>query len=76
MDPKGITVKELSEYANKLIEAGMGDKHVLISSDYDSNGFHPLIYSFTTCKDDVRCYVGSMSERYRDTDPNEVVLLG
>jgi hypothetical protein len=43
----GITVKQLEEFCKKQIKKGNGDKHILISSDDEGNGFHTLFYQFS-----------------------------
>lgn len=70
---KGITVKELLNECKKQIKNGNGDKHILISSDDEGNGFHTLFYGFTDNPEDIRAYEDVF---YDNSNPEEIVLLG
>lgn len=43
-----ITVKKLLDLCEEQVKAGNGDKHILISQDSEGNGFHHLLYAFST----------------------------
>lgn len=70
---KGITVKELLNECKKQIKNGNGDKHILISSDDEGNGFHTLFYGFTDNLEDIRAYEDVFCD---NSNPEEIVLLG
>lgn len=44
---KPLTVKQLYSECKKQIDAGNGDKVIMISQDDEGNGYHYLWYSFT-----------------------------
>lgn len=47
MVQQGITINKLFEECKKQIQNGNGQKHILISSDDEGNGFHELFYAFS-----------------------------
>lgn len=72
---KGLTVKELADFASTLVKNGLGDKHVLITTDDEGNGYHTLFYQFTTDPEGIKeCAEAGMF--HDSNDPKEVVLLG
>ena len=48
---KPITVKELMMLCSKQVQAGNGNKVIMISNDDEGNGYHYLWYSFITVKE-------------------------
>lgn len=75
IDSKGMTVKQLHGFTNELIKNGLGDKHILITTDDEGNGYHTLFYEFTSDIESIKeCYDYGLF--HDNNDPNEVVLLG
>lgn len=70
---KGITVKELLYYCKIQVARGNGDKHILISTDDEGNGYHTLFYDFQDDPDDIN-YALEIEHDHHNTD--EVILLG
>ena len=68
-----VTVKQLLEICKEQIEAGNGDKVVLISDDDEGNGFHTLFYGFLSDPEKIRVYQGQFHD---GNDPDDVVILG
>lgn len=66
-----MTVKELMEFCKKEVEAGNGDKMIVISDDNEGNGYHGLFWQFSPADDFVDSIYDSKS-----TDPNEIIVLG
>ena len=48
---KPLTIRQLYNECRKQINAGNGDKVIMISQDDEGNGYHYLWYSFTTVKE-------------------------
>lgn len=48
---KPFTVKQLYKECKKQIDAGNGDKVIMLSQDDEGNGYHYLWYSFTRIAD-------------------------
>ncbi len=48
---KPITVKELMMLCSKQVQAGNGNKVIMISNDDEGNGYHYLWYSFQTVEE-------------------------
>lgn len=48
---KALTVRELAVKCTKLIQAGFGDKKILITNDNEWNGYHELFDGFYTTDD-------------------------
>lgn len=76
-----MTVFELKAECEMAIANGHGNKSVFISRDDEGNGFHPLYYSFTTDKEDVKAMFEMSDypydeEYYSDEALKDVVLLG
>ena len=69
----GLTVRQLHELCERQIDAGNGDKHIIISDDDEGNGFHTLFYDFTTSKKDVE-YALSTEHDHTHTVENCIVL--
>ena len=44
---KGITVEQLYLDCAKMIKAGNGKRHIMISNDDEGNGYHELFYGFS-----------------------------
>lgn len=44
---KGITVEHLYKECERMIKAGYGKRHIMISNDDEGNGFHELFYGFS-----------------------------
>ena len=44
---KGITIIQLWKECSRQINAGNGNRHIMISSDDEGNGFHELFYGFS-----------------------------
>lgn len=72
---KGITVAELYKACAELMNKGLGDKCIQISSDDEGNSFHSLFYSFTTIAENVKSFVdaGLVPD---GLSVDEIVLLG
>jgi hypothetical protein len=66
-----MTVKALMEFCKKEIEAGNGDKMIVISDDNEGNGYHGLFYAFTEADDFVDYIFDSKSD-----DPDKIIVLG
>lgn len=45
-----MTVNELLNLCKGAVQAGNGDKTILLSDDDEGNGFHEMLYGFTTIK--------------------------
>ena len=75
MKNNGITVKELYDHLADVIEKGYGNKHILISTDEEGNGYHPLFFGVTTDYDQIKMCAnwGLFTD---NNDPDIVVLLG
>ena len=69
-----MTVNELMQECQMLINSGFGDKHIYLSKDDEGNGFHPLYYTFTTSKQNIEELLD-----YTDVDNSvaeAIVILG
>lgn len=66
-----MTVKALMEFCKEQIEAGNGDKMIVVADDNEGNGYHGLFYQFTEADDFVDAIYDSKS-----TDPNKIIVLG
>lgn len=51
---KTITVEELYELCKEQIQLGNGKKEIQLSRDDEGNGYHPLIYTFTTDMENLK----------------------
>ena len=75
---KPLTIKQLYKECKKQIDAGNGDKVIMISDDDEGNGYHYLWYSFCTAKEileDPDCYTDSdFDERIAEMD--DTMILG
>ena len=49
----GITVNELHLAVVEQIRKGNGDKHILISTDDEGNGYHTLFFGFLDDKNEI-----------------------
>ena len=71
-----MTVNKLYEIVSRQIRLGNGDKKVVISNDDEGNGFHYLLFGFTTNKELV---YEILSSTYCDDmlkDYKNIVILG
>lgn len=50
----GLTVAQLLEFCKEQVEKGNGDKHIIISTDDEGNGYHTLFYSFTDDEENLQ----------------------
>ena len=70
-----ITVKELLGACQHLVQQGLGDKGILISSDDEGNEFHTLQFAFTT--DLKTLTLLRLQGMFHDNnDPKDIVILG
>lgn len=71
-----MTVKELMKECKELIDSGMGDKEIWLSRDDEGNGYHHLLYSFMTDKEDIEAIyeMGMFDSPVSDKD--NIVILG
>lgn len=70
----GITVNELNLAIQEQIRKGNGDKHILISTDDEGNGYHTLFYAFLDDKNEIRNCLDY--EHDRTHTPDNCVILG
>ena len=70
---KGLTVKELAYACNIQIAKGNGDKHILITTDDEGNGYHTLFYTFQDNSEDIEY---ALEIEHDNHTADEVVLLG
>ena len=72
---KGIKLKELLELCRVHVDAGNGDKTVLISCDDEGNGFHTLFYGIESDIENIR-KLKEVCGFHDNNDPEDVVVLG
>jgi hypothetical protein len=70
---KGITVQELFESCKEQIKKGNGQKHVLITTDDEGNGYHTLFYILDDNETNIQYALACEHDNHK---PDEVVLLG
>lgn len=70
---KGITVRELYAMCAEQIVKGNGDKHILITTDDEGNGYHTLFFAMDDNIENIR-YALEIEHDHHTED--EVVLLG
>lgn len=70
---KGLTVAELAYACNIAIANGHGDKHILITTDDEGNGYHTLFYAF---QDDPKDIKYALEIEHDNHNADEVILLG
>ena len=66
-----MTVKQLLKLCHTAIEAGRGDSSILLSDDYEGNGYHYCWSSFSL--------VAEYTEEYVDEEinpKNKTIILG
>jgi len=67
-----ITVKELYDYCAKEINAGNGDKHIVVSDDNEGNGYHGMFYGFTPWDDEFESLI--YDSQFNSAD--DTIVLG
>ena len=67
------TIKELLEACQEQIDAGNGDKKILISRDDEGNGYHALNYLFS---EDVWDYTDPYEMRMTEEEFENSIILG
>lgn len=70
---KGITVRQLYECCKGMIDKGNGDKHILISDDYEANGYHTLFYGLDDSKENLEY---ALETEHDSHSIDEIVILG
>ena len=68
----GVTVKELLFMCAEQMDKGNGNKHIIISRDDEGNGFHTLLYGFTTNREELE----SILEDDKEHTINNCIALG
>ena len=71
-----ITVEKLFKFAKKQIEKGNGDKKIHISSDDEGNEYHPLFFSFTDEKQEIKMLLEYSHIDLYDNDIQDIIILG
>lgn len=66
---KPITVQELVKECLKQMDAGNGNKYVMVSNDTRFGNYHPIINLFEDNNDVI-------SSKIKTQSPNSMVLLG
>ena len=69
---KPLKVNDLLNICKNAVDDGLGDKYVFISQDDEGNGFHALLYSFTT---DVKGHA-DLFYQVNDEDLEDIIILG
>lgn len=68
---KQMTVKALLELCKAEVQAGNGDKNIVVGDDNEGNGYHGLFYGFTPVdgfEDDIYDSVTN--------SPKDTIILG
>ena len=76
---KGVTVQELYKACAEQIKQGNGDRHILISSDDEGNGFHRMFFLFTPKEHFEYRYLATCSlplDIDKDAYEKEYIVLG
>ena len=68
-----ITVRELYQACEDLIERGLGDKQIVISNDDEGNGFHTLFCTFVSDPYEVEQFKDLFHDKNK---VSETVILG
>lgn len=71
-----MTVKKLYEIVGKQILLGNGNKEIVISNDDEGNGFHNLIFGFTSNQEVVYELLSSTCCDSMLDDYKNIVILG
>ena len=71
-----IKLKTLYEECKKLVEAGHGEKVLVLSDDNEGNGYHGMFYTLTVLTpDNKKDFAGLVSD---NQEPNleNIIILG
>ena len=66
---KPMTVQDLVKACLKQMDAGNGNKYVMVSNDTRFGNYHPIVISFNDNGDEIMSKINT-------TNPNSMVLLG
>ena len=69
-----ITVKQLYKECKKQIDAGNGNKVIMISDDDEGNGYHYLWYSFSNDVKELTEYTCTRVDEDIATEENTIIL--
>lgn len=72
---KQVTVKELADSLNSLVERGFGDKKIVLSDDNEGNGFHGCFFTTTSDKESIKHFVKSLSDS-AEMNPDNIIIIG
>ena len=75
---KPLTIKQLYNECKKQIDAGNGDKVIMLSNDDEGNGYHYLWYSFCNAVDILDDAYGYMESDFDKNiaEMDDTVILG
>lgn len=73
-----VTVKDLAEYLNELVKAGMGNKKVVVADDNEGNAYHGMFYCGCHEPQQVKENIEFSNGLYdsQETNPNNLVIIG
>ena len=71
-----MTVKELKNLCEEIINKGFGDHNVIVADDEEGNGYHDLFYPFMTNTEMVKSAVAWSCCPGNISDPDHSVILG
>ena len=71
-----MTVKDLYDELRQVINAGHGDKKVVIANDNEGNGYHGMFCGVLDDPEEIEVSIEAGLNDSEETDPNNIVIVG
>lgn len=71
-----IKLKDLYEESKKLMEAGHGEKSLVLSDDNEGNGYHGMFYTLTVITpENADDFIGMIGDN-NEPDIHNIIVVG
>ena len=71
-----MTVKCLYDELRRVVEAGHGDKKIVIADDNEGNGYHGMFCGVLDDPEEIEISIEAGLYDSEETDPNKIVIIG
>lgn len=71
-----MTVKNLYDELRRVINAGHGNKKVVIANDNEGNGYHGMLCGVIDDPEEVEISIEAGIDDSEETNPNHIVIIG
>lgn len=71
-----MKLKDLYQVCKYQMEAGNGEKHLVVSDDNEGNGYHGMFYTLTVITPDNKAAFFGLIGDNSETDLENIIIVG